>query len=161
MRSLGLLEIVTIISLSGSLLAVGVPTFVKNVRASRLAEPLDGLKHIGERATFLAQERGIENAYPVSVPQTPSKVPAGESVVDPIEAWDHPTWQALGFRMEHAHYFAFAFDSENGRKRSIFTATAHGDLDGDGLLSTFRLQGEWEPPAAPVLFPIEIQREVE
>ena len=46
--------------------------------------------------------------------------------------------------MEHAHYFAFAFESENGRKRSTFSATAHGDLDGDGLESTFRLQGEWD-----------------
>jgi hypothetical protein len=42
-----------------------------------------------------------------------------------------------------------------------FTARALGDLDGDGLFSTFKLEGEVVAGGAPVLFPLEMNREVE
>lgn len=149
------------VSVLGSVLAVSVPAFVRNLHASRLAEPLEGLRLIGTNATRLAEQRGISRAYPESVPLTPGRVPSGESVEDPPETWSHPTWQALGFKLEHAHYFSFAFESQNGDERSTFTARAHGDLDGDGLHSAFELRGEYERGDEPVVFPIEIQREVE
>jgi hypothetical protein len=155
------LELVAIASLSISVLAVAVPVFVRNLHASRLTEPLDALKHIAERASALAAERDVARAYPPPAPLTPREVSAGKSVRDPAEDWSHPTWRELDFRMDHAHYFSFAFDSKNGKLRSSFTATAHGDLDGDGVLSTFQLSGEVEASQQPVLFPPEIQREVE
>lgn len=149
------------LSLTGSVLAVAVPAFVRNVRASRLAEPLDGLRHIGSAATLLARQKSVAEAYPASAPLTPSEVPAGESVEASGELWQHPTWEALGFRLSHGHYFSFAFESELGDEKSTFIARAHGDLDGDGLLSTFTVSGEAVRGSEPVLYPIEIQREVE
>jgi hypothetical protein len=161
MRALRPLEIVVAISIGGSLLAISVPAFVRNLHASRLSEPMDGLLRIGASATALAERRALPRAYPASAPLTPATVPAGTRVEDPPETWQHPTWQELGFRIDHAHYYSFAFDSDNGDERSWFRATAHGDLDGDGLLSTFELRGEWQKGGQPVTFPIEIQREIE
>jgi hypothetical protein len=152
---------VAAVSLGGSLLAISVPAFVRNVHASRLTEPMEGLMRIGKSATELAERHGIARAYPSSAPLTPAEVPQGTSVEDSKETWQHPTWQELGFQFDHAHYYSFAFDSQNGDERSSFKATAHGDLDGDGLWSTFELRGEWKKGGEPDLFPIEIQREVE
>jgi hypothetical protein len=39
------------------------------------------------------------------------------------------------------HAFAFGFDSTLSRTRSGFVAHAHGDLDGNGVVSTFEIRG--------------------
>lgn len=161
MRSVRPIEVVIAVSLAGSVLAVSVPSFVKNLHASRLAEPMDGLAAIAKSATEHAAVNDVARAYPASAPLTPREVPAGKSVEDPPELWDHPTWKALGFRIEHAHYFSFAFESSNGETRSSFLASAHGDLDGDGVTSTFEVRGQVAKGGQPEVFPPEIRREVE
>ena len=42
-----------------------------------------------------------------------------------------------------------------------FVATAHGDLDGDGVLSTFQITGESKRGAEPKVLPLDVHREVE
>jgi hypothetical protein len=161
---LSALESVVLVSLTGSVLAVFVPTFVRQLHASRLAEPLEGLQHIAGRATLLATGfSGGRNqlAYPASVGLTPSEVPSGQAVEDPEGTWDHPTWQALEFRHTRPHHFAFAFESETRGDKGRFTARALGDLDGDGLFSTFKVTGEVQAGEPPVVFPLEMDREVE
>ncbi len=155
------METVALLSVAGAVAAVFVPAFVRNLHASRLVEPLEGLRAIGASATALAVERGPTQAYPPSVGLTPEEVPAGESVEDPAGTWDQPTWKELGFKFERPHYYAFAFDSESSKSGSSFTARAHGDLDGDGLLSTFKLSGEFKMGDEAVLYPLEMDREVE
>jgi hypothetical protein len=121
-----------------------VPAFVRNVHASAFVEPVDGVKAIAEGATTYAKAHDVPHAYPASAPLTPAVAPRGERLADPAGAWDTPTWKALDFRpVEEGvpHAFAFAFDATNGAARSTFTATAHGDLDGDGVTSTFQLSG--------------------
>jgi hypothetical protein len=104
-------------------------------------------------------------------------VPRGERVVDPPGTWRHPTWVRLDFSMQDVpHAFSFAFESQNAappgaapsqvptdapRGRARFTARAHGDLDGDGSLSTFQISGEMREGGEPTTLPIVIYREVE
>jgi hypothetical protein len=161
MRPLSALESVVLVSIAGSVLAVFVPTFVRQLHASRLAEPLEGLQRIAGRATLLADGRALSKAYPASVGLTPAEVPAGNSVEDPEGTWDHPTWQSLEFRMTRPHYYAFAFENESKGDVARFTARALGDLDGDGLFSTFKMEGEMQAGKSPVLFPLEMDRELE
>jgi hypothetical protein len=137
------------------------PAFLKNLRASRLTEPLDRLGFIASRATALAAGRPVEFAYPGSAPLTPATVPRGELLADPPGTWDHPTWRSLGFRFEEPHAFSYSFESANGPEHSTFRATANGDLDGDGNLSTFVMSGEIARGGAPHTDPIAMQREVE
>jgi hypothetical protein len=128
----------------GSLLAVAVPAFVRNLHASKLVEPVDGVKAIAEGAEAYAKTHDVPHAFPPSAPLTPATVPRGTREVDPPGAWDHATWKALGFRAAEdgaPHAFAFGFDSTNGPTYSSFTAVAHGDLDGDGVTSTFQVAG--------------------
>lgn len=58
--------------------------------------------------------------------------------------WESPTWQALAFAPEGPHYYAYQYDSAGVRIGSTFTASAFGDLDGDGVFSTFVRVGRVE-----------------
>ena len=136
-----------IFGVSGSLLAAGVPTFWANLSASRVHEALDGLARISANAIGAAAAHRQAESFPPSVELTPREVPRGEWLVDPPGTWAHLTWRALDFELDTAHAFAFRFDSSIDADTGIarFVATAHGDLDGDGNLSTFQIQGERVP----------------
>ncbi|HVY46088.1 MAG TPA: hypothetical protein VHB21_09425, partial [Minicystis sp.] len=77
---------------------------------------------------------------------------------------EHLTWKCLGFGFDRPHAFAFQFDSAHDPATGLmrFAATAHGDLDGDGVVSTFEVQGAHAPgQPARVLPGMYIEREVE
>jgi len=141
MRSMSAVEVMLIAAVGGAVLCATVPAFIRNLRASRMAEPMDGLQKIATRASALAAGRPMVLAYPPSVGMTPSRVPAGTNQVDAEGTWDNPTWRQLDFSFTTAHAFAFEFDSQCANDQSAFVATAHGDLDGDGQLSTFEIRG--------------------
>ena len=152
-RGLTAVEVAIGVAIVGSILAVAVPAFVRDLHASRLVEPVEGLHRIGVNAIAYAQGRPPVQAFPPSAPLTPSAPAKGSATADPPGSWDTPTWRALDFRPAAdgvAHSFAFRFDSELSAARSAFVARAHGDLDGDGILSTFEISGTTTPtqPAA-------------
>jgi hypothetical protein len=160
-RQLTALETIAIVSVASSVLAATVPAFIANLKASRLSEPVDGLSQIAARASGYAMGRPVSLAYPTSVALTPSRVPTGQRVIDPIGTWDHPTWRRLDFAQLEPHGFAFEFESKLGAERSTFIARAHGDLDGDGITSTFEITGESRANEAPTIGPLRVYREVE
>jgi hypothetical protein len=160
----------------GSVLAVAIPVFVRDLHASHLAEATDGLGAIGRGAVAYASSYPVDEAFPPSAPLTPPRPPRGTREIDAPEVWDTPTWQALGFGFPpppppsplpvtavtarvllagKPHAFAFAFESALSRSRSSFVAHAHGDLDGDGILSTFEIRGHAVEgdPAGPSVDP--------
>jgi len=157
-RSLTPIEAAIAFAIGGSVLAVAVPEFVRGLHASRLAEPVDGLRRIAEAAVAIASSP--EHAFPPSAPLTPSEVPRGVRADDPPGVWEQPTWKALGFGFDHPHAFSFAFDSAEGGP-AHFRATAHGDLDGDGVVSTFEIEGEADANGARILPGMYVDREVE
>jgi type IV pilus assembly protein PilA len=161
MRALTPTEAALAVAIGGSVLFAALPAFVNNLHASRLAEPIDGVGAIAARATALAASQTPETAYPPSVALTPALVPRAERVVDVPGSWDHPTWKQLGFAQTVPHCFSFAFDSRNGKGLATFRAVAHGDLDGDGIHSTFAIAGEFREGSQPRTLPLEIEREIE
>ncbi|HVW25798.1 MAG TPA: hypothetical protein VHC69_10530 [Polyangiaceae bacterium] len=161
MRALTPLEAASGFSILGSVLAVAIPAFVRNVHASRLVEPIEGLNHIAARAAAIAASEPAETAYPESVGLTPEQVPRGGAVTDPPGTWDNPTWRLLGVEYTTAHSYSFAFESRDAPGKATYRAVAHGDLDGDGLLSTFEVSGESSDGSEPITSPMESRREVE
>lgn len=162
-RSWNALELSAAFALGGSLVAVAVPAFVRDLSASKLTEPVDGLARLMRASVSYAASRPQDYSFPPSAPLTPSAVPRARRDADPPEAWEHLTWKSLGFRFDQPHAFAFEFRSDVDTAHTArFTASAHGDLDGDGVLSTFEVRGERAPGqparAIPGMF---IDREVE
>jgi hypothetical protein len=156
-----LVQSVALVSVLLAVVLSVLPAFVRNLRASRFAEPLDGLAFIAARASLLAAGRPVESAYPPAAPLTPALVPRGEMVVDPAGTWDHPTWRLLAFRPDDPHAYAFTFESRNGQDASSFEATARGDLDGDGSTSTFSIRGAYPKDGTPTTEQVAMYREVE
>ena len=107
-----------------------------------------------------AATSGPDALFPPGVPLTPTEVPRGVRADDPPGVWDQPTWRALGFGFDHAHAFSFAFESTPG-PHPHFKAIAHGDLDGDGVVSTFEVEGEADANGARILPGMYVDREVE
>lgn len=161
MRTLTPVEAALALAIGASVLASAIPAFLRNLHASRLVEPIDGLNHIAMRATQLAASKPAEFAYPESVPLTPAQVPRGERVTDPPGTWNHRSWRLLEFEWTVPHSFSFGFESKNAKGHSAFLARAHGDLDGDGILSTFEIGGETRDGAEPTTSALVIRREVE
>lgn len=161
MRPLAPVEAALAFALAGSVLAVTVPVFLRNLNASRMTEALDGLERLSARANALADSAPQDRAYPASCALTPATVPRATLVTDPPATWNQPTWRLLGFSIDTPHAYSFQFDSSNDAKVSRFTVEAHGDLDGDGVVSTFRTGGSVEPGQAPRQSALEVIREVE
>ncbi len=157
-------ELAAIIAVGGSLVAVAVPAFIRNLSFSKLSEPIDGLDRLVTNAVAYAETKPQNISFPPPAPLTPAEVPRGDEAEDPPGAWDHLTWRSLDFRFDVPHAFAFKFDSALDAQTGVmrFVATAHGDLDGDGVLSTFEVRGERVPgQPARVLPGMFIDREVE
>lgn len=161
MRSLTLLEAAVAVAVAGAVLATALPAFVRNLHASKLVEPIDGLNRLATRASAFAAGRPVDAAYPESVGLTPAEVPAGVRVTDLPSTWDHPTWRALEFGFTVPHSFSFAFESGGSPEQAAFRAIAHGDLDGDGSTSEFSISGQSRAGGQPTIAPMEIYREVE
>lgn len=161
MRALSPVEAAVAVSILGSVMAVGGPAFFRNLQASRLVEPMEGLARLAGAALAGAEGKPPETAFPDEAPLTPAQVPAGEAVVDPPGTWSHPTWEALGFRFEQPHRYSFQFESERSKRRASFRASARGDLDADGQLSTFSVGGEASERGGLRRHELQMQREIE
>lgn len=153
MRRLSPVELAVFVALLGALLAVAVPAFVRDLHASRFVEPTDGLARLGSAAVAYAEEH---MQFPPSVPLTPNVPPRGKKEVDPAGAWDAPTWRALDFQAAPEgtpHAYAFSFDATPLAAPVAFVAQARGDLDGDGVLSTFEIRGFARAGEKPAVVP--------
>jgi type II secretory pathway pseudopilin PulG len=151
MRRFTPVELAIGVALVGSILAVAVPTFVREVHASRLVEPTDGLARIGANAVAYAE---ANRRFQDTAPMTPAVPPRGKKEADPPGTWDTPAWKAIDFRPAPdgvPHAYAFAFDAP--KPNEAFVARARGDLDGDGLASTFEIRGGIAPADQPKLVP--------
>lgn len=162
MRSLSPVELAIAVCVGGSVLAASVPTFLRELQASRMSEAIEGVQDIGTGALAYAEGKELAASFPPPAPLTPTEVPRGTKVEDPPGTWDTPTWNALQFGFDRPHRYAFQFDVVPDPSRIWFQGTAHGDLNGDGILSTFQLVGERRAGEDAVLLPgLHIHREVE
>lgn len=84
----------------------------------------------------------VSLSLPVSAPLSPPDDPCaggGEgSYAATATTWNHPTWVGLGFAPVGTQYYRYAFERTDGG----FVARAIGDLDCDGVASTYELRAE-------------------
>jgi len=88
----------------------------------------------------------LPRQFPQSAGLTPGRKPTcvdGRPVpyASDYPRWSAPTWQALNFAIDGEHYYRYEYISTGRGTTSRFTARAIGDLDCDGVLSTFERVG--------------------
>jgi hypothetical protein len=117
---------------------VGVYAVRQYLAQSKLAE---AKSTVGAISRSLAAYMEMEDAkgkrptrFPPSAPLTPARVPAATRTAPDASTWSHPTWKALRFEMDMPGYYSY--EIVTAKDGHTATVRAHGDLDGDGKLST-------------------------
>lgn len=82
-----------------------------------------------------------------------------------LSVWtDNDVWNGLNFQQEQGHYFHYNFiwsNEETGFGACQFTAQAFGDLDGDGVFSTYERSGAADQYGVNAAAGLYIDNEVE
>ncbi len=82
-----------------------------------------------------------------------------------MSAWtDNNVWNGLNFQQEQGHVFHYDFrwkNADSGFGECQFTAQAFGDLDGDGVFSTYERSGAGDENGVNAAAGLYIDREIE
>jgi hypothetical protein len=119
------------VSAVASLAAIIVPSCLRSIRTSRTAEATENIARIAQAAVGYLNDPTKKPL--AAAPLTPPIVPRGSAASDTPGAWEHATWQAVGFSLDESHWYSYRIEVEDRVVRVI----ANGDLDGDGILSTY------------------------
>lgn len=135
-----------VVLILGILAAIAIPSFVGYVKRSKTAEAPQNLASMFKyAASYMAQEHS-DRAL-VSTVGTYCSV--GTDALNPVPTSAKQRYQsgtnarALGFTIADEVYFGYGLTGSEqcgwSANTSIYTFTAQGDLDGDGVRSTFEL----------------------
>jgi len=94
----------------------------------------------------------------------PTSAPAGPGYYDIAEWNDNNLWSSMHFMQEQAHFFHYDYVSVNdlvGYGSCRFTAQAFGDLDADGVFSTFERAGSADVNGVNAAAGLYIERVIE
>jgi hypothetical protein len=127
------------------------PASVKVAKKEATEEAKVGVKKIyaAARSFYAEAPPGATASFPkgdtgLTPPAgTCCKQSDGRCQPDPA-AWNTPLWDAVKFSMEDPHHYSYQYVSDG----TSFTARAVGDLDCDGVFSTFEVVGKAEANGA-------------
>ncbi len=121
---------------SGILAAIAIPAFMKYIRKSKTTEARQFVRkmHDGARAHY-AETGKLPAAVGPTPPLGSCCKGSGDKCFPNAKLWDHPTWIALQFSVDDPHFYSYAFITDG----DSFTVQAMGDLDCDGIYSTFEM----------------------
>lgn len=156
---LSTIEVATLVSVVGTLLAVALPTLGRSVRPSKLTEASQQLDALYSAvAAYYATPRPAANggstyclpAPAGPTPETPSVSPL-RSDFTAQSAQGASTWKDLGFTPSVPLRFRYSFApaawgcTRNVSDGRMLVLRAEGDLDGDGLYSSFERHAQVLP----------------
>ena len=138
--------------------AIAIPGFIGYVRESKTAEVESNLRsiYVGAANYYMQEHAGptgiVSSQFPAYAPRRPA-VPSDQKQVTDFSS--DPSWVAIGFTPMDPLYYSYEF--QPGPDGRSFVARAYGDLDADGVLSTFELHASVDANGEVVREP-EIRR---
>ncbi len=151
-----LIELMIVVTIIGILAMVAGPELMKYQAKAKTTEATQNVSKIadGARAYYLAEQTTragvlLPKQFPTPFGPTPAKPgcdgtsPKKYNPSDYSNAADFgsSSWQALQFSVSKPFLYAYQFDANGTGSTARFTARALGDLDCDGLLSTYEQPG--------------------
>jgi type IV pilus assembly protein PilA len=143
-----LVELMIVVAIIGVLAALAIYGVSRYLKHSKTAEATRNLGSIetGSKNKF-QQETPITDTQFVHVfcdPATakvPAAPPKAQKIKVPGTDWNALTWQCLKFSINEPQFYSYGYTSAGEGVTAAYTATAEGDLDGNGTNSLFSLQG--------------------
>jgi len=153
-RGITIIEVALLISVVGVALAVGVPTFTRVLRTSKMAEaPFELARMHAALAAYYTTPQETPagkrlRCLPAAAGPTP-KTPSRNPVVVQFGAPETPgtaTWRAIGYEPSSPIRYRYSLITAKagcgitpakGHTDAVVTLRAEGDLDADGTLSRF------------------------
>ncbi|HEY2734070.1 MAG TPA: type II secretion system protein [Polyangiales bacterium] len=158
--ALSLVEVAAILSVIGMLLAVAIPTLARSLRASKVSEASEQLDHLYRSiAAYYATARPDANGNDSfclpdaagPAPILPAPTPVAVDFAAPATP-GAATWSALGFtpKMPLRYRYTLVVPSPGCRQAAAphpnrLVLRAEGDLDADGVYSTFERRADVLP----------------
>jgi type IV pilus assembly protein PilA len=152
-RAFTLIELMIVVAIIGMLAAVAIPAFMRYVRRSRTIEATMNLRRLFDASVaYYDREQAtrdgvsVTRQFPATVALTPSSAccvsdPATGKCQPIPSLWKQPTWQALNFGLDDPYLYQYQYVSTGVGAAAAFTAGAYGDLNCDGIYSTFERNG--------------------
>lgn len=141
-----LVELMVVIAIVGLLAAIALYGVRRYLINSKTSEARQSIGRITKSAAISFEVTGLcGDASPV-----PADVPKSKKYQSKRSEWyDHAGWTCLKFSLTEPQYYQYRYTRPSG---STFSAVAHGDLDGNGITSTFFTNGDvWMDPAGTQL----------
>ena len=147
--SLSLVEAALLLGLLAVVLVVFVPTFLRSVRTNKISEAAELLQVLSHRTAAYYDTTwpgGARGCLPPAAGPTPELPGMESNEVDFFapEATGHASWEALGFQPERPIRFSYRYTPErhgcelgDATLPTVVVFQAQGDLDGDGVRSSF------------------------
>jgi Tfp pilus assembly protein PilE len=153
-RGFSLVELMNFLALAALLATLGMYGLARYVRHAKTAEAVGNVTAITQAAAAFYNESDAhqpagtkpEQAKAMRHFPTPARqtVPAdvasvrGKKYQSAIGDWSVSPWPDLAFKINQPQCYAYNFESTGSGSTATATATANGDLDGNGMVSTYR-----------------------
>jgi type IV pilus assembly protein PilA len=164
-RGFTLVELMIVVAIIGVLAALAIYGVRKYLTNAKTAEARMGLGRLAKDAQVayekeamaggfiaLTNSRTIAHALCPDVTQSVPDVigdVSNQKYQSSPDEWNANGWACLKFSMQDPQYFMYNYDANgSAAANDDFTATAQGDLDGDGNPSTFAMTGEIQTSAS-------------
>ncbi|MGB8328881.1 MAG: prepilin-type N-terminal cleavage/methylation domain-containing protein [Polyangiales bacterium] len=155
-----LIELMIVVAIIGILAAIAIPAFVNYVKRSKTSEAGSNLKALFQgAASYYEAENWVQGVVTAGgtaaaashcvVPTATASWVATDAKYVPLWASEAASYGALNFAPADPLYFEYDITADNSgttndcgkaaNSTSVYTFSAHGDLDNDGQFSTFDL----------------------
>ncbi len=160
-----LVELMIVVVILGILAAVAIPAFTRYIKKSKTVEATRNIATIytAETTYFAQSGERADSTGGLPAPQflgTPSSPTAAPTASRRLGNWSG-NWTALGFATDSLVYYQYTVTAAGTAAGATATITANGDLDGNGIQSTFRRSISINSNGDVVGAPLSITNEME
>jgi type IV pilus assembly protein PilA len=148
-----LIELMIVVAIIGILAATALPAFMKYVRRSKTIEATMNIRKLYDSSVaYFASERGDSSGRILAkqFPQNPASISpnvgacclvAGKKCRPQPSLWTDASWKALNFSVDDPFYYSYQYTSTGTDTSSKFSIDAYGDLNCNGVYSTYERKG--------------------